>query len=265
MTQYLPLPGFIRHGGLRERLIVSLDLGERREALKLADQLIRAVGMFKIGKALYLAGGPEFVREIRRRGAEVFLDLKFHDAPGFPIRAALEATRLGVRMFDLHLPGGAAGAGRVCTEVTRLCHRTGLRRPHILGVAMLADAGRAARQGAAHHGLDGVVELAKGAVRAGLDGVFTSPQEAPRVRAACGRRFIIVTSGAGARDGANGAAGALDAAAAIRLGADYLVIGSPIWRAGEPLRAVREIIEQIDRGLHTPSLSARKTLITRET
>src|SRR5579872_4449825 len=81
MTQYWPFSGLTRYGALRERLIVSLDLGGRREALKLVDQLGRLVGMFKIGKQLFVSGGPDFVREVRRRGAEVFLDLKFHDSP----------------------------------------------------------------------------------------------------------------------------------------------------------------------------------------
>src|SRR5262244_1137665 len=79
MTQYWPFSSLIRHGALRERLIVSLDLGTPGEALRLVDELARVVGMFKVGKALYLNCGPDFVREVRRRGGEVFLDLKFHD------------------------------------------------------------------------------------------------------------------------------------------------------------------------------------------
>src|ERR1700693_825369 len=81
MSQYWPFAGLTRYGALRERLIVSLDLGDRREALKIVDQLGRFVGMFKIGKQQFVSGGPDFVREVRRRGAEVFLDLKFHDTP----------------------------------------------------------------------------------------------------------------------------------------------------------------------------------------
>ena len=80
MTQYWPFSSLIRHGALRERLIVSLDLGTPVEALRLVDELARVVGMFKVGKPLYLDCGPDFVREIRRRGGEVFLDLKFHDS-----------------------------------------------------------------------------------------------------------------------------------------------------------------------------------------
>ena len=80
MTQYWPFSGLTRQNALRERLIVSLDLRDRGDALKLVDRLARVVGMFKVGRALFVGGGPDFIREIRRRGAEVFLDLKFHDS-----------------------------------------------------------------------------------------------------------------------------------------------------------------------------------------
>jgi orotidine-5'-phosphate decarboxylase len=264
MTQYWPFSGFIRHGALRERLIVSLDLGGRSEALKLADQLLGAVGMFKVGKTLYRAGGPEFVREMRRRGAEVFLDLKFHDTPGAMVRAALEATRLGARMFDLHLYGSTDWIERVRNEVARLCHHEGLRRPHIIAVAMLADASRAARDQGARSTADSVVELAKSAAAAGLDGVFTSPPEVARVRAACGRRFVIVTSGQLTPPNEGIVARATDAAHAIRAGADYLVIGGRFWRAPDPARAVRELTEQIERALRSATPLARETPLLRE-
>ena len=252
MTQYWPFSGLSRHGALRERIIVSLDLGGRREALKMVDQLARVVGMFKIGKQLLVAGGPEFVREVRRRGAEVFLDLKFHDTPRPLMRAALEATRLGVRMFDVHQNGHVETIGRVRTDINRLCQNEGLRRPHVVAVAMLTGVAR--DEPGSRYGLDGVVELARQAGSAGLDGVFTSPGAAPRIRSVCGRRFIIVTTGARIGDGAQGPL--VDGAAAIRGGADYMVVGSPIWKAAEPIRAVREIIEQIDRTLRNAPIVA---------
>jgi orotidine-5'-phosphate decarboxylase len=253
MTQYWPFSGLTRHVSLRERLIVSLDLGERRDALRLVDQLGRMVGMFKVGRQLFMSGGPDFVREVRKRGAEVFLDLKFHDTPRALLRGALEATRLGARMFDVHLNGHAEAVERVRSEVNRLCHNEGLRRPHIIAIAMLSSITQAS-ESPRPHGLDCVVDLARKAATAGLDGVFTSIQGAARVRSECGRRFIIVTPGASARD-RSGATQVSDGAAAIRGGSDFLVIGSPIWKAADPMRAVREIVDQIDRGLRNPPSS----------
>ena len=212
----------------------------------MVDQLGRLVGMFKIGKQLFVSGGPDFVREVRRRGAEVFLDLKFHDTPHALMRTAMEATRLGVRMFDVHLNGHGESIGRVRAEIARLCQNEGLRKPHIVAVAMLTGVTREGIDHGSRHGIDAMVELARNAASAGLDGVFTSAQGAPRIRSICGRRFIIVTPLPSVRDD-EGELG--DGATAIHSGADFLVVGSPIWKASEPMRAVREIVDQIDRGL----------------
>jgi orotidine-5'-phosphate decarboxylase len=265
MTQYWPFTGLTRYSALRERLIVSLDLGGHREALKMVDQLGRLVGMFKIGKQLFVSGGPDFVREVRRRGAEVFLDLKFHDSPRTLTRTALEATRLGVRMFDVHLNGHADSIARVRADINRLCQNEGLRKPHIVAVAMLMGVSRP-RTGndideeVSSSGLEGVVQIARDAASAGLDGVFTSPQGASRIRSICGRRFIIVTPVPSTKDGAGEF---IDGAAAIQGGADFLVVGSPIWKATEPMRAVRDIVDQIDRGLRTAPSNQAPILVPR--
>ncbi len=206
MTQYWPFSSLIRHGALRERLIVSLDLGTPAEALRLVDELARVVGMFKVGKPLYLNCGPDFVREIRRRGGEVFLDLKFHDSAPAVCKAAIEATRLGVRMFDLYPQEGGWAPRRV-------------------------------------------VQMAKLAADAALDGVLTSPHETARVRAACGRRFTVISSGMGRSRGWEASEYPFGAAEAVRAGADYLIVSNPIWRSSEPLRAVREITDEMERGL----------------
>ena len=261
MTQYWPFSGLMRQNALRERLIVSLNLRDRDDALRLVDPASRGlVGMFKVGRALFVGGGPDFIREIRRRGAEVFLDLKFHDSPQKVLRAAVEATRLGVKMFDLHPYGSACGStemmSRTRAEVARICRTEGLRRPSILAIATLAEMKPANSSVRAPGSTDRVAEIARFAADASLDGVVTWPHEVPCVRNSCGRRFIIVTSGVRLRELASPAAHAITAADAIRAGADYVVVGSPIWRAAEPIRAVREITDDIERGLRN---SPRRT------
>jgi orotidine-5'-phosphate decarboxylase len=249
MTQYWPFSSLIRHGALRERLIVSLDLGTPREALRLVDELARVVGMFKVGKSLYMNSGPDFVREIRRRGGEVFLDLRFHDNAASVCRAAVEATRLGVRMFDLHPRGSIDVMERVRCEVTRACRGEGLRRPQILAVAMLAGLNRTGATPTDAWAPRRVVQFARLALDAALDGVLTSPHETARLRAACGRRFLVISSGLGRSRGWEAAECPFGAAEAVRAGADYLVVSGPIWRASEPIRAVREITDEMERGL----------------
>jgi orotidine-5'-phosphate decarboxylase len=250
MTQYWPFPGLVRNGSLRDRLIVSLDFGSRREALELVDRLLPSVRIFRVGKHLFINNGPEFIREIKKRGAEVFLDLKFHDTAREVCRRAIEATRLGAKMFDLHPYGSLDVMARTHLEVSRLCQAEGLRRPQILAVTMLTCLEPASTAGGDPL-RRGLINLAKLAADASMDGVLTSPHETAALRATCGRRFVIVTAGV-RMDSAIGA-GTSDCtpAQAVRAGADYIVVGKPVWTADEPLRAVREIVAEMERGFRS--------------
>ena len=259
MNQYWPFSGLTRPGGLRDRLIVSLDLGGPREALSLVDELGRVVRTFKVGRLLYRNGGPDFIREIRRRGGEVFLDLKFHDTPATMSKLAIEACRLGVRMFDIH-PGSREAMERVRAEVNRVCRSEGLRRPLILAVAMLAGL-KNREPGPDAQGR--AVRLARAAADAALDGVLTSAAETAAVRTACGRRFLIVTSGFGGHPGTNRWSEGTGPAETMRLGADYLVIGGLVWRADEPARTVRELLEEMERGMRAGSRAALELFSSR--
>ncbi len=247
MSHYWLFPSLVRQSTLRERLIVSLDRASPREVSKLVDLFAHAVGMFKVGRTLFLNGGPDLVRDMRRRGAEVFLDLKFHDHQRAVVRAALEATRLGVRMFDLQARDSVESMERIRVEVSRLCHGEGLRRPYILAVALLARLDRAGKEA------DGepsqVAHLARLAAQAALDGVLIAPQSTLAVRNVCGRRFTIVTP----LPGASLHIMSQHAAELIRAGANYLVLGGSLWQAAEPLKAMRELIEGIEQRLRQPA------------
>src|SRR5216117_4069426 len=132
-----PRPDSIRH-----RLIVALDVETFAEADRLVALLAKDVGVFKVGKQLFLHSGPEVVRMIHRYGVEVFLDLKFHDIPHTVARAGIEAARLGVRFFDVHASGSFDMMARTYAEVTRACRREDLRRPRILAVTVLTSLGK---------------------------------------------------------------------------------------------------------------------------
>src|SRR3954451_5952105 len=90
----------------KDRLVVALDVETGARALELVDALRGTVGMFKVGKQLFTAEGPELVRRIVDSGERVFLDLKYHDIPATVAKACVEATRLGVSMLNVHASGG---------------------------------------------------------------------------------------------------------------------------------------------------------------
>jgi orotidine-5'-phosphate decarboxylase len=241
-----PRPDTIRH-----RLIVALDVETREEAERLVAELRTEVGVFKVGKQLFLNSGPEVVRMIHRHEADVFLDLKFHDIPNTVARAGIAAARLGVRFFDVHASGSFDMMARTQAEVARACRREGLRRPRILAVTVLTSLGRGdlRRVGVADDVEHQVVRLARLARKAGVDGVVTSPLEIARIRRECGRGFLIVTPGVRpATAGADDQKRVMTPGEAMRAGADYLVIGRPILAAADPLATVREVVADMAHG-----------------
>lgn len=249
MSLRWPLRGRAR--SMRARLIVALDVASVREATALVDRLVGEVGVFKVGKQLFLHAGPQIVRAIRDRGGEVFLDLKFHDIPRTVARAAAEATRMGVLMFDVHASGSLEMMRRTVAEVNRVCRAEGLRRPKVLAVTVLTSLSREdLRQVGVVRGVEHqVVRLATLAREAAMDGVVASPLEIAPIRRACGPDFLIVTPGirleGDPRDDQKRAATPEEA---IRAGADYLVVGQPIRDAADPVAAARAIVAAMERG-----------------
>jgi orotidine-5'-phosphate decarboxylase len=250
----------------RQRLVFALDVESLEDALALVDLLIDEVGLFKVGKQLFLRTGPQVVRLIRDRGGEVFLDLKFHDIPQTVAKAAAEATRLGVRMFTVHASGSSEMMRRCVAEVNRTSRRQSVRRPQILAVTVLTSLSGAdlRRVGVVDDVESQVVRLARLAKTAGVSGVVASPQETAQIRDACGARFLIVTPGVrpggGRRDDQKRILGPQ---AAIAGGADYLVVGRPIRDADDPRAAAREIVSEIRHGLATRRRNRRRGTLRR--
>ena len=248
--------GPLRPGQMQSRLIFALDVASVPEALELVDLLKNDVGMFKVGKQLFLHAGPQIVRDIRDRGGEVFLDLKFHDIPRTVAKASVEATRLGVRMLDLHASGSVQMMRTTIREVNKVCRTEGLTRPKLLAVTVLTSLNHedlkrlGVRSGVEHQ----VVRLALLARQANMDGVVASPHEVAPIRKECGRKFLIVTPGVRPpKASVDDQKRVMTPEAAVRAGADYLVVGSPIRDARDPVVAVRDIVASMERGL-TPAV-----------
>src|SRR5712692_3123322 len=177
-----------------QKLIVALDVNNRESALKLVAVLRPRVTRFKVGMERFTACGPPLVRDIQGGGGQVFLDLKFHDIPNTVARASVEAARLGVAMFTLHLSGGVMMARRAVDEVEAHCQIHRLPRPQIVGVTVLTSLGDQdlGQVGVARSVEEQVLALAESARTAGLDGVVASPREVHAVRRTCGPALLIV-------------------------------------------------------------------------
>jgi orotidine-5'-phosphate decarboxylase len=234
----------------RNRLVIALDVETRAKALELVDQLKGLVGLFKIGSQLFTAEGPELVREIVGRGEKIFLDLKFHDIPSTVAKAGIEATRLGVSMFNVHATGGAEMMRAVAQAVSETAEQERLARPLILAVTVLTSLmPKDLEQVFIRERIDQVVTgLAQLTAECGLNGVVSSPQEALLIRHKITQPdFVILTPGirpawAQAQDQKR----VLTPAEALQEGADYIVIGRPITESDDPAEAARRVLSEIE-------------------
>jgi len=239
----------------KQRLIFALDVDSLEEARSWVNQLQGQVGVFKIGKQLFTRCGPEIVNLVQAGGADVFLDLKYHDIPNTVAMAGLEAVRLGVRMFNVHALGGFEMMARLVAEVDGVCPRGNPERPILLAVTILTSSNDETLRaiGIDRPVAEMVPRLAKLAQDAGIDGVVASPKEVAAIRAACGPDFLIVTPGV--RPGfasQDDQKRVMTPGEALRAGADYLVIGRPISAAKDPARAARMILDEMQAALEGP-------------
>jgi orotidine-5'-phosphate decarboxylase len=227
----------------RERLIVALDVSTAEAARKIVAAVGDSVLTFKVGMQLYTAEGPGFVRELVGSGRQVFLDLKYHDIPNTVASAVREAARLGVSMLTVHASGSskmlqaAADAG--------LSENPGLL---ILAVTVLTsfDEDQLTTIGVRGGITSQVLRLTSVAISHGCNGIVTSAQEAPAVRAEYGRKFAIVTPGVRpAGSGHDDQARVVTPAEAIAAGASHIVVGRPITAAADPAAEARAILGQL--------------------
>jgi orotidine-5'-phosphate decarboxylase len=237
----------------KDKLIVALDVDSAGRALDLFDALRDLAGMFKIGSQLFTAAGPDVVRQIISNGGRIFLDLKFHDIPNTVAAAGMEATRLGVSIFNVHASGGAEMMKRTTAAVNEVSVKEGLAKPKVIAVTLLTsiDQNTLAQIGILNEPRSVVSSWAQLAADCGLDGVVASPQEIEIIRDAVDKPdFVIVTPGVrSAGSVADDQRRVLTAAEAIRAGADYLVVGRPILNAADPVKAANRIVAEIDAAL----------------
>ena len=222
------------------KVIVALDYDNQADAFAFVDKIDPATCRLKVGKEMFTLFGPDFVKELHRRGFQVFLDLKFHDIPNTCSKAVRAAAELGVWMVNVHASGGE----RMMAASREILEPYGKDRPLLIGVTVLTSMEQSDLQGIGIDRLpqEQVITLATLTKNAGLDGVVCSAQEALLLKNQLGKEFKLVTPGIRP---AGSAAGdqrrIMTPYDAVQAGSDYLVIGRPITQAANPAQVLLDI------------------------
>ena len=225
-------------------VIIACDFDSAEKTFAFLDKFTARKPFVKIGMELYYAEGPEIVKEIKRRGHKIFLDLKLHDIPNTVKKSMSVLSRLDVDMTNLH----AAGTISMMQAAIEGLTRADGTRPMLIAVTQLTstDQERMTNDLLIEKPIDEVVmHYAHNAKLAGLDGVVCSPLEAGKVHDRCGSDFCTVTPGVRFADGEIGdQKRVMTPAQAKEIGSDYIVVGRPITAAADPVAAYRRCVSE---------------------
>jgi orotidine-5'-phosphate decarboxylase len=230
-------------------IIAALDVPNAEAALKLANEIAPFVGAFKIGGELFIAAGPDIVKKIRATGASVFLDLKFHEIPNSVARAVASAMRLDVQMLTIHTSGGLEMMRAGENSAQETAKTLGVPPPLVLGVTVPTSSNNEtlAEIGVPPDVEKQVLRLAQLAMKAGLRGLVCSPLEIVALRKILPAHIQLVIPGI--RTGAEKADDqkrTLTPREAMDAGANWLVIGRPIYAAENPRQAAEKFLESLN-------------------
>ncbi len=225
-------------------VIIACDFAGKKETMDFLDCFTGRKPYVKIGMELFYAEGPEIVREIKKRGHRIFLDLKLCDIPNTVMRAMRALSALDVDMCNLHASGTVPMMEAALEGLTR----PDGTRPLLIAVTQLTSTSQQSMEEEIeiHKELSEVViDYAKNAELAGLDGVVCSPLEAGKIHEACGKHFATVTPGIRFADSkADDQVRITTPARAREIGSDYIVVGRPITQAADPVAAYLRCAEE---------------------
>jgi len=233
---------------LEKDVIVACDFPSAKEVFGFLDHFssVKRKPFVKIGMELYYAEGAEMVREIRRRGHSIFLDLKLHDIPTTVKRAMTVLSALDVDMVNVHAAGGSEMM-KAAKEGLLSGAKQG-RSPKLIAVTQLTSTSEQMLRDELLIGRsmpETIISYARNAAASGLDGVVCSPLEAGIVHSNCGDKFLTVTPGVRFADGEVGDQKRVMTPSQARLeGSDYIVVGRPVTRAENPLDAYARCINE---------------------
>jgi orotidine-5'-phosphate decarboxylase len=249
------------------KIALALNVADPTLAWEWFGRIEKKVDCYKLQMDLFGRSGPDLIRRFVAGGAEVFLDLKFHDIPSVVGASVRAAGEMGATLLTVHTSGGA----KMMAEAAKASATFGASRPLVLGVTVLTSLDEAELErvtGCRQSVSDRVMALARLAKESGCDGIVCSPYEIGVVKEACGKDFVVVTPGIrfGTRGQGSGTgaevrtpipspqsltpvrddqARTLTPAEAAKAGADYIVVGRPIYEAPDPVAAIAEIREQL--------------------
>ena len=225
-------------------VIIACDFSSAEECFRFLDRFSEEKPFVKIGMELYYAEGPAIVREIKRRGHKIFLDLKLHDIPNTVRKAMAVLSRLDADIVNLHAAGGSNMMKAAIEGLTR----PDGSRPLLIAVTQLTSTDQQLMESELlieKRLEDVVIAYAQNAAASGLDGVVCSPLEAGRVHEAFGTGFLTVTPGVRFAEGDTGDQKRVTTPQKAReLGADYIVVGRPITQADDPVAAYRKCVKE---------------------
>ena len=225
-------------------VIIACDFKSKDEVFNFLDLFTEEKPFIKIGMELYYSEGPDIVREIKKRGHKIFLDLKLNDIPNTVEKSMKVLSNLDVDICNLHASGGI----KMMEAAIRGLTREDGSRPMLIAVTQLTSISEEVMQNELliNKPLDEVVmKYAENAKVAGLDGVVCSPLEARKVKDVCGENFITVTPGVRFSDGdAGDQARVTTPAQAKEIGSDYIVVGRPITQAENPVEAYKRCVRE---------------------
>ena len=225
-------------------VIVACDFASKEEVFGFLDKFTEKKPFVKIGMELFYGAGPDIVREIKRRGHKIFLDLKLHDIPNTVKKSMAVLSGLDVDICNLHASGTIAMMEAALEGLTR----PDGTRPLLIAVTQLTSTSeeRMQKELLINAPIDEVViHYAKNAKTAGLDGIVCSPLEAGKVHDACGAEFLTVTPGVRFADAEKGdQVRVTTPEGAKNLGSDYIVVGRPITAAADPVAAYERCLKE---------------------
>ena len=225
-------------------VIIACDFSSAAKTFEFLDKFTGRKPFVKIGMELFYAEGPEIVKEIKKRGHKIFLDLKLHDIPNTVKKAMNVLSNLDVDLCNLH----AGGTVRMMEAALEGLTREDGTRPLLIAVTQLTSTDQESMENdlLIHEPIDKVVmHYAANAKKAGLDGVVCSPLEAGKVHDICGKEFLTVTPGVRFADGDIGdQKRVMTPAEAKKIGSDYIVVGRPITAAEDPVAAYERCIAE---------------------